>query len=342
MSRQPPEKPNEDGFWPVRIGGRLFPVIGRIKIRGRTYLLLEQLSVGQRRRFKAFNPHAGPEGELRAVHVYERTPAAMQHIESLARLPKMNWAMPHILDYEDNGDELRLALNWIEGLDLKTYLDRVRQGGVARISPYEAVRLVNRLAQELWSLHSYAQIIHGDVKPDNLILTRKRSFLVPIDFGSAWFVERTAFRDEGDGVSPFYAAPELQNGEAGVNFRTDQFSASVILYELLTLKRPYLNLGGKAGRSEFRDSKSLMLEPPSRCLSDPGSLPKRIADELDRVVARGLELKADDRFPTTRIWLDALDGLFQMMKVPADSKSQKPDRVGRVVDWLVRKVGVWS
>lgn len=337
---QPPKRRSEaDDTRPVRIGRREFPVIGRVRIRRRTYLLLKQLSPAPRQRYQAFDPHAGPKGELRAVHIYPPTPAARQHVESLYRLPNSDWSLPHILDYDSSGDELRLALNWVEGLDLKTYLEQVRQGRVVRPSPHQAVRLVLGLAHGLFSLHTYARVIHGDLKPANLILTRKTSRLVMIDFGSAWLAERTTWRDEGDGVSSVYAASELQNAGAGLNGRADQFSASVILFELLTLARPYANLGGKAGLTGLHSSKALPLESPSQLIADPGGLPIQIGQELDRVVCRGLALNADGRFPTTREWLNAMKALFQLLEAPSTVVDAAPSVLGRFVNWYDRKFG---
>lgn len=71
-----------------------------------------------------------------------------------------------------------------------------------------------------------------------------------VDFGSAWPIERTARRELGDGFHASYAAPELQGATGVIDGRADQFSASVVLYEMLTGQLPY-QWGGKAGRPEF-------------------------------------------------------------------------------------------
>ncbi len=318
---------------------RVYPVIGRMQICNRTYLLLKRLSPAPRERYMAFDPHAGPDGELRAVHVYQRTPSATQHVRVLKRLPRGR-PLPFIVDYDTDHDQLRMALEWVVGLDLKDYLERVQNGRVARPSPNEAVRLVRGLAHGLRTLNVHANIIHGDLKPANLILTRKPSDLVMIDYGSAWLVERTALKEAGDGVSPLYAAPELQNGEVGVNDCADQFSASVILYELLTLSLPYANLGGKAGRPEYRNDKHIsLLEPPSTLFADPGVLPIQIRNELDTVVARGLMLNADDRYPSSREWLASLDGLFRRMQEPLPPLSLTTTVMGRVFRLFERRLG---
>ena len=46
------------------------------------------------------------------------------------------------------------------------------------------------------------RILHGDIKPENLILAREPNRLVMIDFGTAWTTERTTRRDQGGGPLP--------------------------------------------------------------------------------------------------------------------------------------------
>ena len=95
-------------------------------------------------------------------------------------------------------------------------------------------------------MHHKKNFVHGDIRPENLVLCREPNRLVLIDFGSAWPVEKTTARSLGDGVSEFYSAPEQLRDNRFADFRSDQFSASVVFYELLTLDLPYEGLGGKA------------------------------------------------------------------------------------------------
>jgi len=91
-----------------------------------------------------------------------------------------------------------------------------------------------------------------------------------IDFGSAWTTRRT----EGDGHHRCYAAPELQIGSTRVTLASDQFSVSVLLFELLTLQLPYGGLGGKAGRPEFLPRTADTLVPPSQISPSCEQLPR--------------------------------------------------------------------
>src|SRR5690606_24998599 len=152
-------------------------------------------------------------------------------------------------------------------------------------------------------LHHKLQIGHGDIQPSNIVVTNHVSRLMLVDFGSAWTTQQAAFRDEGDGYHRAYAAPELQTIGGVVGFAADQFSTSVILYELLTMQLPYGGLGGKAGRPEFIDQTAGALIPPSRLSLACGQLPRSLARLLDRVVLRGLALNPEDRYPDRHAWL---------------------------------------
>jgi serine/threonine protein kinase len=155
--------------------------------------------------------------------------------------------------------------------------------------------------QSLFRLHNYAEIIHGDISPANMVRDVTGRFAL-IDFGFAFPTARTVRRVRNEGT-PGYAAPE-QSGwgrgdsqQAGrgreVNFRSDQFAASAVLYRLLTGNLPYEVLSGEA-------KPGAQVRPPSRHSHT-------VWPSLDRVVLRGLELGPDRRFPNTREWLQTLE-----------------------------------
>jgi serine/threonine-protein kinase len=178
--------------------------------------------------------------------------------------------------------------------------------------------------------------VHGDIKPANLIVARNPSRLVMIDFGSAWSVERTVRREEGDGLSKIYAAQELQSrGQA--DFRSDQFSASVILYELLTLRCPYDQLGGQAGRPEYARQMTDKLVLPSRLSPDRNRLPKVVWTGIDRVTTAGLSFDPDDRYRTPGAWLDDLNHIHATMQ-PQAQLTPFHTRLTRVVSWLADRL----
>ena len=206
---------------PVRHGDRSFPVIGEERVHGRTFLLLETLGAADRPRYRAFDPRAGRGGELRRLTILPKSADSEQHLRTLFRARRTNDAFSVVLAWEERRDSFAVVSEWVEGIDVKRYLDRVRSGGLPPIGPREAIRLVKGLAHGLDWLHSRARVIHADLKPANLILNRNARRMVLVDFGSAWPMERTIHRQFGDGDDDRYTAPELQ-GATGV----DQFAVS--------------------------------------------------------------------------------------------------------------------
>ena len=121
-----------------------------------------------------------------------------------------------------------LVLEFVEGDDLRT---RIMAGPVAAD---DALRWMLQLFDALDALHR-AGMVHGDVKPENIILGRDRVRLV--DFGRA----RLGFRMDGQGMFPGtapYMHPELFTG-GSPSPDTDVFAAWVTTYELLAGQRPF-------------------------------------------------------------------------------------------------------
>ncbi|MBN2191990.1 MAG: protein kinase [Polyangiaceae bacterium] len=88
-------------------------------------------------------------------------------------------------------------------------------------------------------------ILHRDVKSDNIFLAQDLAGRVQpklLDFGVARFVNED-HKITADGCplgTPDYMSPEQARGEGGADFRTDIWSMSVVLYELLTARTPFL------------------------------------------------------------------------------------------------------
>ena len=87
--------------------------------------------------------------------------------------------------------------------------------------------------------HAHGQgVIHRDLKPDNLMLSRGAKVHI-IDFGIAKFVEDATLTQTGQLVgTPLYMSPEQVTGRINLDHRTDIYSLGLVLYELLTLVPP--------------------------------------------------------------------------------------------------------
>jgi tRNA A-37 threonylcarbamoyl transferase component Bud32 len=185
----------------------------------------------------------------------------------------------HVVRYVASGvdEEERpyLVLEWLEGEDLGR---RLRAG---RMPPEESLEVARQAALGLAALHA-AGVIHRDVKPSNLFLARAGGRVVVklIDLGVARELAGSA---RGDGIAlgtPFYASPEQARGEAEIGPLTDLFSLGVVLFELLTGRRPFV------GEDGFAVLTRIALQAPPRLEEAWPEAPAVLRAAVSRAMAR--------------------------------------------------------
>ncbi len=309
--------------------GRTESVLKTFRVRGRQYLAVEKLS--SRAAFRVFDSHAGPGGGFRTFYKFSRAEVSRQQMEILRRLsgPNANRNFPGIVDYAMQGKDVFVVVGWVEGVDLRRYLESVRNRKTPRPSVPEVVRLIRGMVHGLSHYHRKTAIVHGDVSPANIVISTGTKHLVLIDFGAAWPQEQTAEREQDELTFP-YASPERIAKHAAEDFRSDMFSLSAIAYELLTLCIPYDGLGGQAGVPGLVGQSDISYQRPSVLIADANRIPQETIGLLDECLSRGLKLHPDQRFATSREWLDAWDSI--------DFSLRKGGRLGRFEELVVSVV----
>jgi serine/threonine protein kinase len=313
----------------VRIDGRRFPVLDRIRIGGRTLLIIERLGHFQRPTFRAVE--RGLTQEVRCLQKLSWSPTTASRLRLLSKVSRPHQNLPMIVDSHRQANDVFLVTNWIDGPTLSDYLRQCRSGREPWPSVLVVVNLLHGLAHGLRLLHERLGVVHGDLSPNNLVLCRHSKRLVPIDFGSAWNVERSARRDRGDGNTRAFTAPEMFIADSHVSFSADQFSTMAVGYLLLTGEVPYDGLGGRVAEAHRIGDAIIKFTPPSGQLRHRARLPLQLAEELDQVMQRGLSVEARDRFATTREWIDALNCLRRLLG------GDNSDNTA-VNSWLLRRV----
>lgn len=276
--------------------------------------------------FKARDPYSKL---YRCVKILDFSRATRQRLEALRRIDDHEQIVPGIIEVRRSGEKLVLVSKWIQGHPLRQYLRASHTGHHAGISLHQCLMMFCVFANHLSSLHRAGFIVHGDIKPENLLISKRRTWkLVLIDFGSSWNAEQTIHRHAGDGITPVYAAPECQS-PSGIeaNYLSDQFSASVVLFEMLTGEIPYARLGGTVG------NKSIDLEIPSSMLSDKTPYPQPLLKQVDTLVCQGLRLNPDERFAGSRDWPNAAYRAAELLK---PTRSTAP-----AVSWSERLQSLW-
>lgn len=143
---------------------------------------------------------------------------------------------PHIvriLDIAANDGLYYLIMNFIEGEDVSSYLERT-----GHLSPIETASVIWQVADALAWAHERG-VVHRDLKPANIRLD-SRGQVVVMDFGIAKVGETpSALTQMGATVgTPYYMSPEQIMG-SGVDARSDLYALGVIGYQLVTGKRPF-------------------------------------------------------------------------------------------------------
>ncbi len=129
----------------------------------------------------------------------------------------------------DNGQSY-IAMAYYEGRTLK---DRLAEG---RIEPDEALGIVLQVADGLAAAHARG-IVHRDVKPGNILLTES-GIVKLLDFGLAKMAGVDLTVTNATLGTAAYMSPEQAKGEP-VDCRTDVWALGVMLYEVLTGRRPF-------------------------------------------------------------------------------------------------------
>jgi serine/threonine-protein kinase PpkA len=126
-----------------------------------------------------------------------------------------------------------MAMEYLGGADLK---DMIGPGGYVG-SPTEVLRTVTRA---LGHAHKRG-VVHRDIKPANVLFNDSGKAILS-DFGIAKSLQQTDETLTAIGTqigTPSYMSPEQCRGEAEIDGRSDLYSMGVMLYEMLTGKKPY-------------------------------------------------------------------------------------------------------
>ncbi len=144
-----------------------------------------------------------------------------------------------IYDIEETDDgRLFIAMALYEGETLRERIDR----GPLAIN--EAIDIAGQIAAGLDRAHERG-IVHRDLKPSNIVVTDRREVRI-LDFGVAKLAAEAGITRTGTSIGTVaYMAPELLEG-GEVDARTDLWALGVVLYEMLTGRRPFSRQGEQA------------------------------------------------------------------------------------------------
>ncbi|HKU45847.1 MAG TPA: serine/threonine-protein kinase [Burkholderiales bacterium] len=212
-----------------------------------------------------------------------------REVRAVARLNHGN--IVQVYDFGTEGDLAYIVMEFIEGKELKDYLD-----GAERFDLKRVYAIMTQLLDALHFAHQ-TKIIHRDVKPANIMITTAGQAKLA-DFGVARFTEPDGDQVEATRAgtivgTPSYMAPEQIQGQP-LDGRCDIFSAGIIFYQLLTWQKPFTGSQWELAKKIIEDDPVW----PSRLMEIPA--------DIDRVVARALAKDAERRYQTAGEFAEAI------------------------------------
>ncbi|UCE19574.1 MAG: protein kinase [Gemmatimonadota bacterium] len=136
-----------------------------------------------------------------------------------------------IFEINESEDQLFIAMEYIEGQDLKEKI----AAGPMKMS--DAIDVATQVAEGLHEAHEKS-IVHRDIKPANIMMTSKSQVKI-MDFGLAKLRGQTKLTKEGTTLGTIaYMSPEQTRGEE-VDRRSDIWSIGAVLYEMITGQLPF-------------------------------------------------------------------------------------------------------
>lgn len=216
---------------------------------------------------------------------YARDPVYVERLHQEARAAA-NLNQPNIVsvfDWGVEGDLHFIVMEYVEGFNLK---EMILQGGV--LMPERAVEIAVAICQGLEAAHSHG-IIHRDIKPQNVIVTRTNQVKV-MDFGIARAAGGSAMTQTGTIMGTAqYISPEQAQGRSA-DPRSDLYSLGVLIYEMLTGKVPF------DGETPVAIAYMHVREDPL----PPSVLNPDISPELVSVVMKALAKNPENRYQNAR------------------------------------------
>ncbi|MFJ9692995.1 Stk1 family PASTA domain-containing Ser/Thr kinase [Kitasatospora sp. NPDC101183] len=205
-------------------------------------------------------------------------------------------------DYIDGISIPYIVMEYVEGSTLRELLHSGR-----RLLPERALEMTIGILQALEYSHR-AGIVHRDIKPANVMLTRQGNVKV-MDFGIA-----RAMGDAGMTMTQTsavigtaqYLSPEQAKGEQ-VDARSDLYSTGCLLYELLTVRPPFV------GDSPVAVAYQHVREEPQ----PPSVFDPEVRPEIDAIVLKALAKDRDYRYQSADEMRDDIERFLDGLPVAA-------------------------
>ena len=223
---------------------------------------------------------------LKVPHHQGDEPAQLMEPRIMAALKHPN--IVELITVEKKDDTFFMVLEYVDGESLDKLIRRERA-----LAPARALEIAIDVCSAIGFAHTH-QVIHRDLRPANILLTRDGLAKVT-DFGTSRFLElqKESFARTRIG-SPPYMAPEHFRGRAV--FQSDLWSLGISIYEMLTGTVPFYDADPVKIAQAFQNTPIVPPHLRNQAVPKPFS----------EVIMRSLAINLGDRFLSAQEFLKAL------------------------------------
>ena len=207
--------------------------------------------------------------------------------EAVASLSHPNIVQVYDVSSSDNANFIVMEL--IDGITLKQYMEKK-----GTLNWKETLHFAMQIAKALEHAHGRG-IVHRDIKPHNVMVLKNGSVKVT-DFGIARVMSKSNTLTKEALGSVHYISPEQAKG-GWVDNRSDLYSLSVVMYEMMTGRPPY------DGESPV----AVAIKHINGGAPVPSSLNPNIPAGLEQIIMKGMALDVKDRYSSATEMLQDMD-----------------------------------
>ncbi len=240
-------------------------------------------------------------------------PALVQQFETEAKIlaSLSHPSLPKAYDWfkQFGSDRYYLVMEFIEGISI---WDLVHRKGM--MTPVTAMQVIDPILEVVSYLHRQnPPIIHRDIKPLNILLTKDRKIYL-VDFGIAKIGgarEKTATGAQG--VTPGFSPPEQYLGSGETDIRSDIYSLGATLYFMLTARIP----PDATVRLQHEMSGQISLEPIR-------SVNPAVSPQIEQSIFIAMALRKEQRFSSVEEFRAGLRGQTMIIHPPVAQPGTPP------------------
>ena len=207
--------------------------------------------------------------------------------EAVAMLSHPN--IVQVYDVSSTGNADFIVMELIDGITLKQYMEKK-----GTLNWKETLHFAMQIGKALEHAHGRG-IVHRDIKPHNVMVLKNGSVKVT-DFGIARVMSKSNTLTKEALGSVHYISPEQAKG-GWVDNRSDLYSLSVVMYEMMTGRPPYDGESPVAVAIQHINGGAAM----------PSTLNPNIPRGLEQIIMKGMAMDTKDRYPSATEMLHDMD-----------------------------------